>query len=579
MDKKLRQLENQSLPDLSKQDQHWQQMQQLLKPGVPATSTKPVKHWSRKWWPRMLAACIIGTLAVISYKFIDNRGHNEEITTSVPVQKDTANNPAPVLNVPVQESIPVAAAGNSNNNYRTNNKIRVSAPMVTYIGKPVSGDTAVPEPVVINQPAASKKETVTLAGFFKQLEKQPQEIIIEPGIDNLVKGTEGTALLIPANTFNSASAVTILLKEYYTYQDIITNKLSTTADGEPLVTGGMIHIQAFADGKEILINPGKTIRWFIPDTSQKMNGMQLFTGNVQRKASLRAEFQKKTGNTDTVAGNNKFEFINWVADKQDFTRSYLQTSVKVLDLKDNPYRTRETKKGIIGKFHISSNPKISRKQLAAELKEKYGYYKVKLKEWGDDKYRNNYRTKGEPISGSYEWSSYEDVGDSAWISKELAARYKLKATDSITYTRTGYMVSAGAYVKKDFSKINLNALTSRYSVDIRTLGWINCDRFYNNNGPKTDYYVDLADTASNYYTILVFENMKSMMAGYTAGNKVIFANLPRGIKARVISVGIKDGKSVSAMGVVPADTNNIGSLKFEETSPASFREQVAMTDK
>lgn len=575
MDKKLRQLENQSLPDLSKQDHHWQLMQQLLQPGIPVTQPPPAKPGFKKWWPWMLAACIIGTLAIIGYnKLVNHPDKEEEKITTAPIPSSTEKKSMPDLYVPTPA--PTVTVNNSN---RASNKIQVSAPRVTYIGKPVSGDTAIPEPVVTNQPVLSKKETVTLAGFFKQIEKQPQEIIIEPGIDNLVKGTEGTALLIPANTFNTTSSVTLLLKEYYTYQDIITNKLSTTSDGEPLVTGGMIHIQAFADGKELLINPGKSIRWFIPDTSQNMNGMQLFTGTVQRKAILRAGFQTSGGNSDTVSGNGKFEMINWVADKQDFTRSYLQTSVKVLDLKDNPYMTRETKKGIVGKFHISSNPKISKKQLQEELKAKYGYYKVKIRSWGDDKFRSAQRKKAEPISGSYQWYSYEDVGDSAWISKELAARYKLKATDSITYTRTGFVVSSGNYVKKAFSNVNLSALSNKYSVDISTLGWINCDRFYRDNGPKTDYFVNLSDTAANYYTVLVFEQMKSMMMGYTSGNRVIFPNLPRGIKAKVISIGIRDGKSVAAMERVPADGNNIGNLKFEETSPASFREQAAMIDK
>ena len=54
--------------------------------------------------------------------------------------------------------------------------------------------------------------------------------------------------------------------------------------------------------------------------------------------------------------------------------------------------------------------------------------------------------------------------------------------------------------KKGFDTImsntNLNQLAKRYSVDIRELGWINCDRFYQDNSPRIEYIVNLGDTAS-----------------------------------------------------------------------------------
>jgi hypothetical protein len=337
----------------------------------------------------------------------------------------------------------------------------------------------------------------------------------------------------------------------------------------------MIHIQAFADGKEIRINPGMSIRWFIPDTSQRMNGMELFTGTVENKQMLHVRYQSR----DTMDVSGKLEFINWVPEKQSFSNGYLQTSVKVLDLKDNPYHTRETKKGVIGKFHISNDPKISRKELQQELKDKYGYYKVKLRNWGDDRHRVSLSRKASPISGDDYSVSYEDVGDSAWISSKLAARYKLKATDSITYTTNAVLISQGSYVKKSFANVNLNALSSRFSVDVRTLGWINCDRFYKSNEPKMDYFVNVGDTAANYYSVLVFEKMKSMIMGYPSGNRVVFPNLPKGIKAKVMCVGIRDGKTVAAVAALPAGGNSIDQLKFEDISPASFREQAAMIDK
>src|SRR5437868_3554473 len=39
-DQKLQELENQSLPDLSKMDEHWQQMNLLLQPGTTSVDVK-----------------------------------------------------------------------------------------------------------------------------------------------------------------------------------------------------------------------------------------------------------------------------------------------------------------------------------------------------------------------------------------------------------------------------------------------------------------------------------------------------------------------------------------------------------
>jgi hypothetical protein len=124
----------------------------------------------------------------------------------------------------------------------------------------------------------------------------------------------------------------------------------------------------------------------------------------------------------------------------------------------------------------------------------------------------------------------------------------------------------------------MNSLAKRFSVDIRSLGWINCDRFYNNNNPRIDYYVDLKDTATNYYTLLVFDNIRSMIQGRAYGNKVIFSAMPEGESAKVISIGIQNGKTVAAMETVKLSRTTLTGLKFEETNPPVFRQQAASLD-
>jgi len=592
IDQKLRQLDAQSLPDLSRQDQHWRDMQSLLT-GDSAPAPAP-----RKIGYRWMAAVIIAAVLFTVYKFsVYNQPPASTATTGTAATIDSTA--VQNLQLPPLPAYDTAAANSSvtftNSTTPTGNlstpvvqpvakkKIQVSAPALTRVNKSGVNKPDQAIPAVSNQPDISKKSNPTLAGFFEHFRKAPQEVTINPAIDNLVKGKEGTALMIPAGTFNTDSKVVIQLTEYYSYQDIITAKLTTTSNGQPLESGGMLLLRAFSDGKPVNINPGKAIRWFVPDTSAvRMARMSLFNGQTGKgQAALQLVPAGMRQQGDTIAFSHETgdtTIVNWAGSRQDFSNNYLITSVKVLDLKDNPYRTRERKNGLVGFFRISSDAKLSRKALADSLREKYSYYKVKIRNRTDAGLFAVSGRRTTNMSGDYDYF-LEDVGDSTWIPSALARRYRLKATDSVTYAVNSQSVVRGMFTKGSFRNIDLSELAGRYSVDVRELGWINCDRFYYTTGPKTNYIVNLGEEASGYYTILVFDKLKSVMAGTPNGNRVFFPNIPKGTPARVLSVGIRDGKIVSGMAVFPATSDYLDTIQFEETSPAAFQTQAAMNDR
>lgn len=592
MENKLRQLESQLLPDLTRQDEHWLQMKLLLQPGEVF-----VKPGRKKIWPWVLAACITGIIILLATRLLmmQNDKPPAKIETALITPesgtKDTIQQPAPVVIVlqPATNKTPLIIFP----------KARIS--------KSAVHDTAIVSDSI--KPAEDTPRIITdvpgltLTGFFKQLEKPAQEFIINNKKDTVLWGNEGTALLIPANTFDAKEEVTISLKEYYTYEDIITNKLSTMSDGRQLLTGGMIHLTASVNGNPVNPRPSRSIRWFIPDTAAAMREMQIFTGqqNTVQAPSYRSASIKMESNTPGY--EERFDNINWVAQKSVFKRNYLTTRVRVLDLRDEPYVSKETKKGKIGKFHLAANSKISKEELEKELLGKYNYYKVKIKQ-SNDKERffrriapGIFRKKNAPLR------SMETLGDSAWMDPVTARRFRLTATDTVISGNSGASAiqfyvsnanfssnpeitissdtagSAGNNLALAFTSRNLSSLAQRYSADISTLGWINCDRFYNDSRPKVPFYVDLKDTASKYYTLLVFDNIKSMMTGSVSGNKVMFSNIPEGETARVLSIGVKNGRAVAAMEAVQISRTTISGLKFEETTPEEFREQAAALDK
>ena len=585
-DKKLKQLENQSLPDLSKMDEHWNDLKNSLRPEASLPESKNANKIFR--W--IVAALFAGIGFFVFYKFIFTvndktiAAQKEEPTLNTKSTNDTL----PTIQfIPGQETSTII--GKDTIRFKPQKEKNTKQVFIfkgkTTDGKEVEFIAIPPADTTSKKPVLEKKKT--LRDFFAEMEKESQSFVINNKRDTAIQGNAGTSLLIPANTFGSNERVTITMKEYYSYEDMITNRLSTTSNGQQLVTGGMIYLTASINGREVNIQPGESIRWFIPDTTTEMKQMQLFNGVVNNTKAL-VDIKEEKRIIDTVDIYTSPANINWIPQQSFFSGSYLYTSVRVLDLRDEPYKTRYTKNGKVGKFIISPDSEISKNELENYLLTKNGYDKVIIKERKKDYKRRGFLW----FTGITYYKKWESLGDSAWIDIAMAKRYNLKATDTVVSTQPGlgtrvreyevYVYDGKRPPKKfdtAFSKTNLNNLANRFSVDIRTLGWINCDRFYNDYRPKIEFVVNLGDTASNYYTLLVFDKIKSMMTGYISGNKVAFTNVPEGETAKIISISIKDGKPVAAMQSVQLSRKVFEGMKFEETSVAEFKEKAGGLDK
>ena len=624
MDKKLKQLENQSLPDLSKMDEHWDDLKRSLLPESSLPKSKP----GNKIFRWVIAASLAGIAFFVAYKFILK---NNDDPTGIPVWQKSDIAPAadtlPTIRfTPGKEATTVIGKdtvvfkpreektysdtilltgkttdgkeikliGTNTNGKKYKNTISFKAPKEkirqlptllkakTTDGKEVEIFVTPVNDTTNKKPDVDKKKI--LQDFFASLEKESQSFVINNKKDTVIWGKDGTALFIPANSFNGNHAVTITMKEYYSYQDIITNRLTTCADDKLLITGGMLHLKATINGKEVNIEPGKSIRWFAPDTTaSEMKQMQLFNG-VVNNGSLNIRTNE---NADTVAADVDFspDNINWVLQPGSFTGNYFYTSVRVLDLRDEPYRIRETRKGRVGNFYISPEAQISKEELKNYLISKKGYKKVTFR-----KQEEGYKKRwGLSIWRGYSGKYIIDLGDSTWMDINVAKRHNLKAKDTIVsrnrvrgwYEFEVYDRKGKSEFKFDtaLSKDNLNNLADRYSIDIRKLGWVNCDRFYRDNRPKIDYIVQLNEPASDYCTLLVFENMKSMMSGSIEGKKIIFRNVPEGEPVKVFSIGVSGGKPVAAIQDVQLSRKPLRDLKFEQTTPADIRERAAGLDK
>lgn len=114
---------------------------------------------------------------------------------------------------------------------------------------------------------------------------------INPTQDTLVEGTQGTRLYIPQGAFIDADgqaiteAVEVELAEALRVQDMVLSNLTTTSDGHPLETDGMIYFNARLDGREVRINPNKPVYIEIP-TAKRKPGMQVYIGTRDPEGNM-----------------------------------------------------------------------------------------------------------------------------------------------------------------------------------------------------------------------------------------------------------------------------------------------------
>jgi hypothetical protein len=548
-------------PDNSRLHAHWQQMSTLLTAPATTPAGKKVRIRTSKSIIKYLSGFAIVTVitivaitsskhkktvpsnskipvaAVTPVKPVTQKSNVTTVTkTEIPVKKEASETTA-VSNK--NKKVPVIQATSS----RSHKKQPVKIPTTTLhvkkkTSKPVEEDPVKPAP---QKPDAARM----IAEFYNGFKKAPQEFLIKPNRDTTLVAKEGTKLIIPANVFVSKAGaiksgiVKIIITEYYTYDDIVAAKLSTTSDGEQLVTGGMIHLDAESAGEPVQIAPNKTIDINMP-AKNRDDRMQLFVG---------ASNMPNLKGTDTVsatiidnAGINWRPVIGWTK-----TNEQRKPMVNTFDLSVDPIRVNYGKK-TTAKFYIANDLNMTKEEIRTQLQQRYkGYYdKIKLRRLGKRR-------------------SDENMIDTTYMDLSKATRLKLVSKeDSARY--------AEKFIK-DVTLLNKTDM-SGFQFTTGTLGWMNCDRFSKEPGPKVNFTINLGEGAENFVSQLVFTRFRSVMNCSYYGNRIRFANIPENEPVQLVSVGVRDGKIVSCIQSITTSAKEVNNLNFEETTPAEFRKKL-----
>ncbi|MBL7728729.1 MAG: hypothetical protein JNM68_13625, partial [Dinghuibacter sp.] len=231
LDNLFREKDKELPPGTHRMDAHWEQMQRQLAPAPPKNS--------RKWWPW---AALVTLLVITGGVLLLNRGTG-----------NTTGEPAP--NVPTAQQ---AAPQPENKSVATQNTVAPQQP-----AKPVAST----KPATKKQPEANNNATAaattnTPAPVKKreyiELPQEPQVFHIMGDKDTMLTCKHGTTIRIPAHTLADASGqivngeITMIVQEYYRYEDIIAAGLNRNAEmKKKSITAGMVKFDAYRDEQKL----------------------------------------------------------------------------------------------------------------------------------------------------------------------------------------------------------------------------------------------------------------------------------------------------------------------------------------
>jgi hypothetical protein len=405
-------------------------------------------------------------------------------------------------------------------------------------------DTLIPDTRISTEsspePATDKNDPENSKGLFQRAlrswQPAPQSFTARSDRDTQFVASDGTVIGIRANSFQTASGaapsgpVTLRVREYYGTTEILSHGLCTQSGSTLLESGGMVHIEAAADGELLQLRPGAEATIALP-VRQAVAGMELFRGvdrggwidwlPAQSSARLLPAYVPAAypGGIDALT--------------RHFDRN-IDIEAGFAPGRNNKYalRLRVDASGNTDLIDISPAPS---EKLARSVRSAV----TKLSRWKPATRAGLAATDTAMHYLSFEWS----LGIGGTV-------------DTLADGTTGASSPSPARAEERAATI-----TQYYVLKSSQLGWINCDRFINDTRPRNDLFVR-AEKEERENIKLIFRDQRSIMNGVATSEGVLFSKIPDGEPVIIIGMKYKDGNLLAALAGGVTGAHATTSLKY-----------------
>lgn len=166
--------------------------------------------------------------------------------------------------------------------------------------------------------------------------------------------------------------------------------------------------------------------------------------------------------------------------------------------------------------------------------------------------------------GMQTFNGFEEGGNLDWVASGEPVDAPISEED-IYYdpeTEQYYSNIGDVYFQVNKNEAGIDS----YLLSSGSLGWINCDRFYDDPTEKMEIVVSV-DTALHPSVRLVFKNIQSVMSGYADENgKIRFEGIPQGSEVSLVAYSIVDNKPYMALRNISVTANSEEKITLTETS-------------
>lgn len=382
-----------------------------------------------------------------------------------------------------------------------------------------------------------------------------------PERNTSIKGPYGTIIEIVGSSFiykntkeTVSKLITIKLKEFYKKSEFIEYKLSTTTtDDKMLESGGMIYLEAWEGNQKLELAKEITLKF---PTNNYKKGMEAFKGVMKNDIVNWKEINEDKQSKADVSIVSNDEYLN---DKDHKIYEFVS--------KYHSYPPLALEKGIQGTVRVVC--KIGKNGEILDIQTEGKKFGDGLEEEAMRVIRKMPRTylKTElsdkdsatitiPVNFAIEGGGYFGDSDSKNLTEKRASFEKMLE------------------IKSD--SINVSALSLNYYILSSTnLGWINCDRFYDE--PIQNIIVNLPSMSKQFISI-VFTKINSVISQFCLSNKVEFLNIGKDLDATILATKKEGNKNLVSITKVNTSSNNISINPYKEMTAEELKKLMQSFD-
>jgi hypothetical protein len=364
-----------------------------------------------------------------------------------------------------------------------------------------------------------------------------------------VECKEGTRLFFPAGTFVFPSGkpvqgeVKLVVEECYEIDQMLAAKLSTTSGNRRLETAGMIRLQAYSGNIELRLADDARYNIYFPVENERREDFELFYGYRNEDGILDWKLEE---NSDPIAVatpvsepiiNDCFvqisasqfrcgtriqemDYFNWPLQNGQNLNQWFVSNFNPDPAMLDDFCARRMYSQIT--FHVNEDGTFRDYYVSHSAREDYDRLLAAVLQTMPalemDKFMPRYTDDHACIL------SFGRQQESS--SKEFVHRFKKRF--------------AYADPKKEMVDVATEDL-NYYVFSSTELGWINCDRFLQDEGPMVDFVVETLG-CENANVSMVFDKDRSIVAGMKQGDSFVFKNIPANRSIRVIAIDNPAGK-------------------------------------